>query len=279
MRKTIQTIILIITLISAAHATRIHVDQNATGSNDGTSWENAYKKLDWALKFTYDIDTVWIAQGVYTPDDSEVFNKNRESFKVTRDIVMIGGFKGSETALSQRDKSLRTTLSGELGDIADTTDNATHVLSVITKTFTIDGFIIRDGYGVSVNDNSDAAGAGILTYNNVDTLRVSNCDFENNVTNSHCHPSVREGGAAISLYDLDYVRITNSTFTNNRARNFYENNNNASGGALQLYNCRDVVIDSSHFEGNSADDEGGAICSGGRAIIKNSSFMKPLILF
>ena len=45
----------------------IYVNQAATGSNNGTNWQNAYTDLHGALQAATTGDTVWVAQGIYFP--------------------------------------------------------------------------------------------------------------------------------------------------------------------------------------------------------------------
>ena len=65
------SIFLIGSASTIAQATVIYVDANATGANDGSSWEDAYNYLQDAL---YDPilyggpADIWVAEGIYCPD-------------------------------------------------------------------------------------------------------------------------------------------------------------------------------------------------------------------
>ena len=116
----------------------IYVDKTAAGSDDGSSWENAYNQLQDALGAASSGDEVWVASGVYTPG---VFMTS--TFVVTPGVALYGGFAGTETYRTQRDwKTNITILSVDVGSddanidgnfIAETPsdivgDNAYHVL-------------------------------------------------------------------------------------------------------------------------------------------------------
>ncbi|MHC4528467.1 MAG: choice-of-anchor Q domain-containing protein, partial [Planctomycetota bacterium] len=46
----------------------IHVDGDANGANDGSSWHDAHKYLQDALSAATSGDEIWVAQGLYKPD-------------------------------------------------------------------------------------------------------------------------------------------------------------------------------------------------------------------
>ena len=100
----------------------IYVNQNATGSNDGSSWENAYTDLQPALERAEANQEVWVAAGTYFPT-AEV--DREQSFVINNGIQVYGGFAGTETELSQRNiLENRVTLSGDIGAEGDRADNS-----------------------------------------------------------------------------------------------------------------------------------------------------------
>jgi hypothetical protein len=94
----------------------IFVDCNAWGSNDGTSWQNAFKRLsdavEAATQFPEDVPKeIWIAAGTYTPGSSA-----EDYFRLIPYTSYIGGFAGNETAKSQRNIAAnKVIISGGLG--------------------------------------------------------------------------------------------------------------------------------------------------------------------
>jgi hypothetical protein len=165
--------------------TRLYVNQNASGNNNGTSWVNAYTKLQDALTATVCQAEIWVAKGTYYPDEGTGFTNNdrTSSFKMKSGVALYGGFVGNETQLSQRNFfTNQTFLSGDLskddGTYTDATfanygENAYHVVRSenTNSTAILNGFIIHSG-----NANSsfpDNSGGGI--YSSASGTQISNC--------------------------------------------------------------------------------------------------------
>lgn len=94
---------------------RLYVDGSAAGTNDGTSWTNAYTRLDSALTAAKScplVTEVWVADGTYTPTATT----NRSvTFELTNGLGVFGGFAGGETSRAQADPTANPTiLSGDL---------------------------------------------------------------------------------------------------------------------------------------------------------------------
>ena len=125
----------------AAHAglaptDTIYVDADATGTGDGSSWADAYTKLQEALQAARtngQDDAVWVAAGTYYPDEggSATDDDRTTSFEITSGIDLRGHFSGDED--SPEDRALgreapKTILSGEIQQDANATNNAYTVL-------------------------------------------------------------------------------------------------------------------------------------------------------
>jgi predicted outer membrane repeat protein len=120
----------------------IYVDLDATGSNDGKNWENAYNSLSDALSVAQTNSEIWVAEGTYYP--TEGLDRS-SSFVMKDDVDVYGGFDGAETSKDQRDwENNQTILSGDIGVKGLKTDNSIKV--VIAANSIIDGFTIIDGY-------------------------------------------------------------------------------------------------------------------------------------
>jgi hypothetical protein len=98
--------------------TRIYVDKDAAGNNNGASWTDAFISLKAACETAALFpDTVpreiWIAAGTYTPSPG---GDVTEYFPLTFNTSYIGGFGGWETAKSQRTPAANPVIiSGDLG--------------------------------------------------------------------------------------------------------------------------------------------------------------------
>lgn len=107
----------------SAHAQHvIYVNASAAGTNDGTSWQNAFNDLQDGL----DVATaaadcpceVWVAGGVYKPDRGT--GDRTMAFELVNDVGLYGGFAGWESRLDQRlPGANETILSGDLDDNDD----------------------------------------------------------------------------------------------------------------------------------------------------------------
>jgi hypothetical protein len=145
-------------------ADQVYVDKDATGLNNGTSWENAFTDLQDALEaveYYLDVWEIWIAEGEYRPTSG----LDRDSSFVLRDSVVIyGGFLGIEEAREERilDPSL-VVLSGDIGVTDDSTDNVYHVM-VVDSTCAgclLNGLTVSFGHADGVPANN-TIGAGLI---------------------------------------------------------------------------------------------------------------------
>ncbi len=78
----------------------IYVDHTATGSNNGSNWENAFTDLQDALSAAVTGDEIWVADGVYKPGSPRT-----NSFALKSGVALYGGFAGGETSRSIRNGS------------------------------------------------------------------------------------------------------------------------------------------------------------------------------
>jgi len=197
---------------STCPAKVIHVDVDAPGANDGSSWENAYSYLQDALMFATAGDEIRVAQGVYRPDEFVLSKRpnlgREETFQLKNGVNLKGGYAGfGQTAPNARDVALyKTILSGDLNgddvEVADACDlrnepsrveNSYHVVvaSGTDSSAVLDGFVVTGGnsggmhcgyYSATVSDciftkNSAVIGGGMFIG---DEATVINCRFSQN---------------------------------------------------------------------------------------------------
>ncbi|MBN2182206.1 MAG: hypothetical protein JW715_09850 [Sedimentisphaerales bacterium] len=271
----------------------IYVDDDATGLNNGTNWQNAYVYLQDALA---DAETaekpleIRVAQGNYTPDKgaNQTPGDREATFHLVGDVIISGGYAGIDANdPNVRDIELyQTILSGDLnGDDVDVEnaqsllehvsrqDNSNHicyVYSTDSKAF-IDGLYIIGG-------NAFGYGGGIMWA--LADLNILNCTFKDNTAS--------EQGGAIYNRHLGGLIITNCTFIRNASQNrggaisngggnptmsgciFRENYASSSGGAL--YNTSGVPqLIGCIFEHNSSY-RGAGIYNNGDISLTNCTF-------
>ena len=215
----------------------LYVNSTASGAGDGTSWENAYVDLGDALRATTVYEEVWVAQGTYKP------GLVRSSFfLIPPGLKVYGGFLGNEVSRGSRDvNAYPVILSGDLGILNNSTDNAFHVV-VPSSGSVLDGFTITGG-NASENFSNDDRGKGAGLWADDSNFTISNCKFTNNLAN--------QGGAGIYLKDV------NATFFNCE---FLSNQGDSSGkGGAGYLKDSNVSFQNCKFNQNTAGFEGGAI--------------------
>lgn len=136
-----------------------HVKQGGPPNGDGLTWETAYTNIQEALEKVSPNDAIWIAQGEYTCNISILPIDQAEM-----PIHIYGGFKGTETTLSQRDYINNVT---EL--IAE--DPSDDVIDIRWEMVVVDGLTVS---------GSDASGIKIYSARESVFPIIRNCTFTNN---------------------------------------------------------------------------------------------------
>lgn len=120
-RMTVAAVCLWLALMPVqGSAKTIYVDGRAGGTNNGTSWNNAYKNLQDALVQATNGDEVWVAQGVYRPDKGggRTAGDRKATFQLKSGVKVYGGYAGygQPKPNSRNIQAYVTTLSGDLKD-------------------------------------------------------------------------------------------------------------------------------------------------------------------
>lgn len=251
--------------------TRLYVKANATGLNTGLSWPNAFTSLQSALTYpcSQSVTEIWVAAGMYKPTQTTGPNSRTVSFTLTNNIPIYGGFVGSETALSGRPalnpatgQPSSSTLSGEIGNPASTTDNTIHLI-VTDNTPVLDGFVITSGRAEGTGP-VDGFGGGLFV---TGTPQIRNCLFTGNYSFND--------GAGVYV-SSGTPTFTDCVFRSNNARRWgggaknengtslfnrclFEANEGGLGGAMD--NAATTTLTNCVFRQNQARESGGAIAN------------------
>ena len=133
----------------------IFVDADASGTADGSSWENAYPDLVQALQQTEITGAaqVWVAEGRYAPDAQSAGDRS-QTFLIRPGVEVYGGFLGTESSIDERPRNFLTQaptiLDGDLDDDSDTAvGDAGAAYKVVTFTGEGSGGGVLDGVTVT----------------------------------------------------------------------------------------------------------------------------------
>ena len=251
----------------------IYIKPNATGN--GSSWANARGDLRQAMQSAGFGTQIWVAQGTYsTTNCTNCSTSDRQlSFEITDGVAVYGGFKGTETNLSQRNwESNKTILSGDIDNNGQATNNTFNIIylrnaSILTV---IDGFTITGGNADNPTSVGEPFTSGAAIYNDgrsggFANPSVQNCIFTQNY-------AVGFGGAVFNNGGFNgfcEARFKNCLFNNNFSK--------AGGGAVCNWGvfggtCT-AVFEFCKFIDNKTDDSGGAILSDGQVGTCEVSFI------
>ncbi len=251
-QKILLTIFLLLAMMTSSAVVEggvIYVDTTSNGG--GSSWPDAYKYLQDAISVALDGDQIWVAEGMYMPDENlanpEGSGDRSATFQLKAGVEIYGGFPVGGGIWDNRDPSaFRTILSGDLNGDDDgsgnKSDNSYHVVSVFgtDNSTVLDGFIITAGN--ADGKAADEYGGGIYNYQSAPIL--NNCVVSGNSADK------RAGG----LYNRQgNPTLTNCIFSNNSSGN--------NGGAIYNHNSSPTIANSV-FIGNSAGSSGGGINNG-----------------
>ena len=194
----------------------------ANNDGDGMSWATAKKDLQVALDLATAGDEIRVASGTYLPTETpnnSAANRDK-AFHFNKNVVLKGSY---DPDTDTQDYSNPSILSGDLGTLDNTSDNAYHVLitASLTAATIIDGFTFSGG-------NADGT----------DNLTYSTKTFDRN-----------SGGGLHNVSSSP--TITNSTFSGNFA--------GSSGGGMYNFESSSPTITNSTFSRNSATINGGGM--------------------
>ena len=228
----------------------IFVNKDASGNNDGSSWTNAYITMEAALlnaASNGEYQQIWVAKGVYTvPTD-------QNSFTLSANIAVIGGFSGNEKQISERrDRDRHSTVL--------TANGKKHILyAKEAKNVLLNRLTIRGGEatGSLLNDAQDETnevrGGGLLAYES--DIVICESVFKNN--------TAKKFGGAIYFKEGKLSIIKSKLKKNKVLRGETEVHDDITeadtdGGAISLHDA-DIFISHSILKKNIAGDDGAAM--------------------
>jgi hypothetical protein len=265
-------LLMVVAIAGTAAGQTIYVDAGATGSNDGSNWANAYNYLQDALANAVSGDEIWVAAGIYKPDQGGgITAGDRDAaFELSSGVAIYAGFPSGGGAWEDRDMdAFETVLSGDLdGDDAEVTDpqqllteptrveNSYQVVFMDSITdATIDGFTITGGNATGVVGHIDSSGAGIYCNYVDETNRISNCRISSNFARM-------DGGGVFAFRSS--LLIISCTISNNSA--------GSTGGGLSVHGGA-VTVANCTISGNWASVVGGVFFYYGSTVITNCSII------
>ncbi len=286
MRKLLLSFTFLLTFISSGFSAVFYVDHTATGSNDGSTWVDAFNTIEAAIDAATFGDQIWVAEGVYTP----LTTSSTDYYSLKNGVEMYGGFSGDEMLLEDRDIEMYPTiLDGNINDPGSSTDNLLHVVKALDTSLgtRLDGFTVINGRADGTFLSSEMGG-GFM--NEGGSCTVANCVFQGN----YCS----YGGGAIAQYSSGILNMDNCIIRSNISdskgggiivrdgilnitnSDISSNQCTGSGGAIRVYEGT-INIDKCSISGNIAgnsstinvDDEGAVNCTNSLIVgnIANSS--------
>lgn len=261
-------------------ATRIrYVKPTATGTGDGSSWDNASGDLQKMIDDLADNNVsqqageVWVAAGTYKPQSQLISGMNYSaSFRMRDGISVYGGFAGNETSKQERAKGTMpwdfknvTVLEAAYYEskLAWTNSKWTvgsdsrHVVwfapmsgeSDFTRITTLDGVTVQGGYAqgnTGLDDFKTDCGGGV--YMDGANAYLSNCIVrENYATGNGGGVYLKNGRVQTSLiYNNNADADGGAVYVENRGlvyRSMLTNNSALNGAGVYLYNGAEASSD------------------------------------
>ena len=257
----------------------VYVDKKATGANNGTSWENAFTKIQDAIWTVYNQESegwVWVAAGNYAEASYSVNIEPNYTLDggivIPPNVMVFGGFNGTETNLDERNYEDNVTIvRGWVGD------GGGGLRGVDMGPFTlIDGFTVKSsGYVYSLTTGwggklaQDIAGGGIRTRDWLSIIR------NNVVTANHA----KGGGGISAMNRYGYSNETMPGYSPIIDRNLIYDNHAVCGAGAQLRHsevlfCHNIVVDNTHLP----PDNGATKHKGIEVLTDKSKSNRPLIV-
>lgn len=262
-------------------ATRIrYVKPTATGTGDGSSWDNASGDLQKMIDDLADNNVsqqageVWVAAGTYKPQSQLISGMNYSaSFRMRDGISVYGGFAGTESSKLERVKKSAMPWDFQNPTVLEAAyyesklawtnskwtvgSDSRHVVwfapmsgeSEFTRVTTLDGVTVQGGYAqgnTGLDDFKTDCGAGV--YMDGANAYLSNCIVrENYATGNGGGVYLKNGRVQTSLiYNNNADADGGAVYVENRGlvyRSMLTNNSALNGAGVYLYNGAEAGSD------------------------------------
>ena len=216
----------------------IYVDKNAVGRNNGTSWDDAFINLDTALEYVSTIDDSILQEVWITADEYEPILNSKNGFNIRSNLILRGGFKGTESASNDRlvdsENCLENHTVLKRQPLNSDEESLFYANENFTGTFTIDGF------DIDLEQTANETFLDIIkVLNPIDvtqnhSLEINNCLFNIKTQNSSCRFYYSEKDPIITQ--------TSTQVTNNVTIENTKITGTNTFGFSMLYHQGDVTI-------------------------------------
>ncbi|MGJ8639701.1 MAG: right-handed parallel beta-helix repeat-containing protein [Opitutaceae bacterium] len=209
----------VIERLSSASAIHYVNAANATPAAPYDTWATAATTLNDALAYVVATDEIWVAAGVYYPDEggTATDNDRNASFVLPDGVGIYGGFSGNETARSQRDADTHLSiLSGDIqqndlntdgnfiaeqsSDLDNVQDgnNSTNSIIIVLADGVSDSALL-DGLVLTAAHHAGLAPTGAVAFRNGASPRILNCLFSGNEMGNQTNGVVSFDAAGTAL--------------------------------------------------------------------------------
>ncbi|BDD09210.1 hypothetical protein FUAX_16420 [Fulvitalea axinellae] len=281
--------------------TPIHVDINATGAGDGTSWTNAFNNLGNVIRDAPAGSEIWVKVNPGTPFDPKDEGYPNGYF-IDKELKIYGGFQGGENLVNQRNANDRSIIEG----VEVNNHRAFRITLEASEAVVIENFEIKSfegdfisplfepakgvGFYVDLTDGeltikqcdirSNIGYSGIGGYFDLSgdsRLTISNCEFSgNDVVPGLSTGNIEGGGLAIKSRGTSSVRLSSNKFFNNTVWEGTQAVAVESAGGGVFLDVEGTVggttISNNRFYHNVAENGGGIKLKGGAPTIATIQF-------